>query len=152
MCYTILEIFDLGGAAPPASACGIIRAHDDLGGVWFDHGEVIRRLIEAFESVQINADDDPLAEEARRAEEHFAGLGVRSNPVIRSLRNKAKVYGPAFTFTFTAEHGETVKGLVRRYDIRFVYGEGSTAETRREIADFLRGFSVGQVEERSCGK
>ena len=149
MCYTILEVFDLGQSFRSLEANGIIHSHDDLGGTWFDQDEVIRRLRETFNSIEFGA-DDPLVQEAERAEEFFAQQGGATNPVVTSLRKKAKVYGPALPFSFSTEQGAIVKGLVRRYDIRFTYPASTSAETRQRITELLRSFAIGEVEEWPC--
>lgn len=149
MCYTILEIFDLENSSRSASSNGIIYEHDELGGTWFDQNEVIRRLHETFSSITLGT-EDPLIEEAKKAEAYFASQGEDVNSVVRSLYNKANVYGPALTFRVPTKKGETIQGLVRRYDIRFVYRRSTSAEIRRRIKDFLQSFAIGKVEEREC--
>lgn len=149
MCYTILDIFDLSAAAQTASSNGIIQEDDELGGTWFDQDEVIRRLRETFRPVIFGA-NDPLIEEAKRAEAYFASQGEADSPAVRSLFRKAETYGPALTFTVANKRGDTVTGMIRRYDIRFTYRKDISKEMRMSINEFLQSFAIGKVEELQC--
>lgn len=149
MCFSTLDILDLQDTIRTANSNGVIYKDDDLGGAWFDQNEVVRRLHETFSSVLMGT-EDPLLEEAKRAEAYFISNGKAPNSVVRSLYNQAKYYGPSMTFTIATDEGEAIRGLLQRYRIRFFYSKSASAEMRERIFDFLHSFAIGKVEEFEC--
>jgi len=120
-------------------------------GVEFDPAEAAARLKARFPAAEF-APGDRLAAEVEHAENFLRGE-LQANPdgpaawVVKSLRRKAKNFGPAYGFRMPLEDGRVVEGTVRRVNITFSSDFDPDERLRAEIIDFLRGFGAGRIGE-----
>jgi hypothetical protein len=141
----LLDIFNLGGQQAFPDPAIMKDAKAETGAVYFDAAATLTRLKQSFPEIILD-EEDPLMAEAKRAESFFADKetpGTRT--VVESLFEKASTFGPAVSFSLPVGQAQPITGLIRRYDIRFVYDEAIPALLLAAILKFLQSFGVGEI-------
>ena len=110
-----------------------------------------------LEHLQIGEEGDQAAEEVQSAEMLFGKEGLE-NPtgpaakVMESLRRKASIFGPNYSFQIPVPGAEPVLGVARSVNVLFTFKQPLPESTRQRLIDFLKELGFGKLEEGETGR
>lgn len=145
-----LNLFDCDGFEYPRLQNGFIAEYDERFNRWysvFDQAEVMMRLLEAFPDIIIGT-HDALLENAQAIESFLKGHGAADdNTVITSEYRRARNIGPVHPFSLRSAANKSIRGYIRRFDVKFCCDDDFSSRQRDRITEFLQGFGAGEIED-----
>lgn len=113
----------------------------------FDPQKVLARIETWFSNVVINDQDLAQAEIERfvqfLTDQHI--IEPRRSRLLRQIHDKAKVNGPAYTFTIEPPNHKPIQGQVARYEVFFDSSQSFDLPLENQIITFLQSLEIGNI-------